>query len=253
MMGKLDGKVAIISGSAQGVGRGVALALHKHGAKVVILDINQAGAEKTAADIVADGGQAIGLVCDITKKEQIQQVVDKTVEVFGTVDILVNNAHASTQKPLELLTEDDFALSFNTGFWATHYFMQAVFPIFQAKNQGKIINFGSNSSILGHAYQGAYAAAKEAIGAITKVAATEWGKYHINVNILCPFANSPGMIAWSEKFPEEYEKSLSRIPLHRVGDCQNDIGEVAAWLASYESDYVTGQTILADGGAHYIR
>ena len=252
-MGKLDGKVAIISGAAQGVGRGVALAMHKHGAKVVILDINQAGAEKTAADIIAAGGEALGLGCDISKQENIQQVVDKTVEVFGTVDIMVNNAHASTQKPLEMLTAEDFALSFNTGFWATHHFMQAVFPIFKEKKAGKIINFGSNSSILGHAYQGAYAAAKEAIGAITKVAATEWGIHNINVNILCPFANSPGMIAWSEKFPQEYEKTINRIPLRRVGDCQNDIGEVAAWLASSEADYVTGQTILVDGGAHYIR
>lgn len=252
-MGKLDGKVAIISGSAQGVGKGVAEAMSRHGAKVVILDINKEGAEKTAAEILAAGGDAIGLGCDITQKDQIQQVVDKTVEVFGTVDILVNNAHASTQKPFETLTEADFALSFNTGFWGTYYFMQAVFPIFKEKKAGKIINFGSNSSILGHAYQGAYAAAKEAIGAITKVAATEWGVYNINVNILCPFANSPGMVAWSQNFPEEYDKTISRIPLRRVGDCKDDIGEVAAWLGSYEADYVTGQTILVDGGAHYVR
>ena len=206
-MGKLDGKVAIISGSAQGVGKGVAEAMAGHGAKVVILDINEEGAEKTAAEIVAKGGEAIGLGCDISQRDQIQQVVDKTVETFGTVDIMVNNAHASKQKPFETLTEDDFALSFNTGFWGTYYFMQAVFPIFKEKKAGKIINFGSNSSILGHAYQGAYAAAK----------------------------------------------TISRIPLRRVGDCKDDIGEVAAWLASHEADYVTGQTILVDGGAHYVR
>ena len=251
----LKDKIAVVTGGTRGIGYAIVKKYLENGAKVILFGSRPETVEKALSSLKSENPSwpVEGFHPNLSDAKEVAKTIEGINEKYGRIDILVNNAHASTQKPLEALTEDDFALSFNTGFWGTHYFMQAVFPIFKAKKAGKIINFGSNSSILGHAYQGAYAAAKEAIGAITKVAATEWGVYNINVNILCPFANSPGMIAWSENFPEEYDKTISRIPLRRVGDCQNDIGEVASWLASHEADYVTGQTILVDGGAHYIR
>ena len=131
--------------------------------------------------------------------------------------------------------------------------MQAAHPHLVARGGGSIINFASNSGTIGLETQGAYAAAKEGIRGLTRVASREWGPDGIRVNVICPFANSPGMVAWAEGDPKSYEARIQTIPLRRVGDCEDDVGRVACFLASEDAAYVTGQTMFVDGGSGSVR
>ena len=130
--------------------------------------------------------------------------------------------------------------------------MQAALPYLK-ESKGNIINFASGAGINGHETQGAYAAAKEAIRGISRVAANEWGRFGINVNLISPIANSPGVQEWAKAQPEYYEEVKNKIPLGRFGDVEEDIGRVAVFLASEDSQYITGQTIMVDGGSVMLR
>lgn len=252
-MGDLDGKVAIVTGAGQGVGRGIALALSKEGATVVIAEMNEKTAQNTAQEISSFGGKTLAVACDVRKRDQVDAVVEKTVNTYGTVDILVNNAQATRPEvPFEETTDDDMALALNSGLMGTFYFMQACFPHMK-KGGGKIINLGSAAGTEGMRGFTAYAATKEAIRAITRVASKEWGKYKINVNAICPYANSPGMLGWAEAFPESYQASMAAHPLGRIGDCEKDIGRTVVFLSGPDSDYITGQTVMVDGGQSVLR
>src|SRR5690625_5479288 len=143
---------------------------------------------------------------DISKRENIEKIVEKVVDKFGKLDILVNNAHASRQAPFTETTMDMLGLSFNTGFYPTFNFMQVAYPELK-KNKGKVINFASGAGINGQPTQASYAAAKEAIRGITRVAANEWGEDGINVNNISPIALTEGVEQWRENFPELYERS----------------------------------------------
>lgn len=153
---------------------------------------------------------------------------------------------------IEETTQKEMDLSFNTGFYPTFYFMQAALPYLKA-SKGNIINFSSGAGLKGDPNQVSYVAAKEAIRGITRVAANEFGEYGINVNIISPIAKSEGMLAWAEENPEYYEKMISGIPLRRAGEMEEDIGRVAVFLASEDSAYITGQTIMVDGGSIKLR
>ena len=141
-----------------------------------------------------------------------------------------------------------FDLSFNTGFYPTFNFMQVAYPELK-KAKGKVINFASGAGINGQPTQASYAAAKEAIRGITRVAANEWGADEINVNLISPIALTEGVKQWSENFPELYDETINKIPMKRMGDPEKDIGRIAVFLASEDSDYITGQTIMSDGGS----
>lgn len=182
------------------------------------------------------------------KRENVEEIVEKVVEKFGRLDILVNNAHASKQAPFAETTMDMFDLSFNTGFYPTFNFMQVAYPELK-KAKGKVINFASGAGINGQPTQASYAAAKEAIRGITRVAANEWGADEINVNLISPIALTEGVKQWSENFPELYDETINKIPMKRMGDPEKDIGRIAVFLASEDSDYITGQTIMSDGGS----
>jgi NAD(P)-dependent dehydrogenase (short-subunit alcohol dehydrogenase family) len=144
------------------------------------------------------------------------------------------------------------ALALESGLMATFYFMQACFPYLKQKG-GKIVNFASAAGLDGYAEWAAYATAKEWIRALTKVAAHEWGQYKINVNVICPLAYTSKMKLWSEGFPEDYNRLTSSIPLGRLGDCEYDIGRAVVFLASSDSDYITGHTLMVDGGQTILR
>lgn len=174
------------------------------------------------------------------------------IEKFGKLDILVNNAHASRQALFTETTMDMFELSLGTGMYATFHFMQAAYPELK-KTKGKVINFASGAGLDGQPTQTAYAAAKEAIRGISRVAANEWGPDGINVNLITPIALTPGVEAWRDSAPELYHAMLEKIPLRRLGDPEEDIGRTAVFLASSDSDYITGQTIMVDGGAIKLR
>lgn len=248
---RLKDKVAIITGSASGIGRGMALAMAKEGANVVIVDINEELGKATLAE-VNQYAEGMLFIKDISKKENVEEIVKDVVKKYGKLDVLVNNAHASRQALFMDTTQEMFDLSFNTGFYPTFYFMYAAYPELK-KSKGKVINFASGAGMDGQLTQTSYAAAKEAIRAISRVAANEWGPEGINVNLISPIALTHGVEKWRESSPELYEAMINRIPLRRLGDPEQDIGQVAVFLASDASDYITGQTIMVDGGSIKLR
>lgn len=248
---RLNEKVAIITGSGSGIGRGIALAMAKEGAHIVIIDINQEVAEATLRAVNAYQ-EGLLFIKDISKQENVSGIVEEVIEKYGKIDILVNNAHASKQAHFMDTTQDMFDLSFNTGFYPTVHFMQAAYPHLKA-SQGSVINFASGAGLNGQPTQTAYAAAKEAIRAVSRVAANEWGPEGINVNIISPIALTPGVEQWSKAAPELYDQMIQGIPLRRLGDPEEDIGRTAVFLASDDAKYITGQTIMVDGGSIKLR
>lgn len=245
----LQGKVAIVTGGAGGIGQGVARALCKAGAKVLITDIFEEGLVKTKAALKEQGFDIETVVCDGGDREQVRAAVQRAVDAYGKLDIVVNNAHASRQKPLAELTRADMDLSMNSGFWATFNFMQEAFPHLK-ETKGCVVNFGSAAAIRGDQTQAAYAAAKEAIRGLTRVAAKEWGPLGIRVNIVCPFALTPGLEKWRVAFPQEYQRVINSRSVRRVGDPETDIGSAIVFLCSEYAAYVTGQTLDVDGGGN---
>ncbi|WP_418791677.1 SDR family NAD(P)-dependent oxidoreductase [Phosphitispora sp. TUW77] len=252
-MDLVKGKVAIVTGGGRGIGRGVVLALAKEGAKVAIAEYDPDTGISTANEVKELGAEAISVQCDVTKRDQVNKAVEETIKAFGTVDILVNVAQACTQKSLEEHTDADFDLALKSGLYGTFYFMQAVFPYMKEKNYGKIINFASDAGLVGMINQAAYASTKEAVRALTKNAANEWGVYGIRCNVLCPLSMTPGVAQWKEHFPDQYNEVTNKVPLRYWGDSEKDIGPLVVFLASNMSDYMTKQTIAIDGGSAVVR
>lgn len=248
LMGKLQDKVVIITGGAGGIGSGMAKAMVKEGAIVTIVDLNEETGKAMEKELQKISPKSMFLQANLMDRANLHKIIDTVVEKYGKLDVLVNNAHASKQATIEDTTQADLDLSFDTGFYPTFYLMQAALPHLK-ETKGNIINFASGAGIAGHETQGAYAAAKEAIRGISRVAANEWGRFGINVNLISPIANSPGVQAWAKAQPEYYEAVKNKIPMGRFGDVEDDIGRVAVFLASEDSQYITGQTLMVDGGS----
>jgi len=248
-MKNLEGKVIIITGGAAGIGGAMTTELTERGASVVAVDLNEeAGREK----IASNPEKIAFLKGDISKESIAKEAVELAVSKFGKLTSLVNNAHASRQKPLLELTEEDWALSMNTGLKGTLNFMKAAYPELK-KHKGSIVNFGSGAGLLGQKNQGSYAAAKEAIRGLSRVAANEWAEDGIRVNVVCPLAFTDGVKQLKEAFPEQYEEIIGKNPMHRFGDPQKDVAPIIAFLLSEDSQYMTGQTLMADGGDIKLR
>ncbi|MCG2429816.1 SDR family NAD(P)-dependent oxidoreductase [Aequorivita xiaoshiensis] len=248
-MKNLEGKVIIVTGGAAGIGGAMTTEFTERGASVVAVDLNEeAGKEK-----VASNPEKIAfLKGDISKESIAKEAVELAVSKFGKLTSLVNNAHASRQKPLLELTEEDWALSMDTGLKGTLNFMKAAYPELK-KTKGSIVNFGSGAGLLGQKNQGSYAATKEAIRGLSRVAANEWAEDGIRVNVVCPLAFTDGVKQWKENFPEQYEEIISKNPMHRFGDPQKDVAPIIAFLLGEDSQYMTGQTLMADGGDIKLR
>lgn len=251
-MTTLEDKVAIITGGIGGIGRGIVSHFLELGAKVVVVDIvDQAEGKRAVADM-AQGRDALYLQKDIALPDSATFIVAAAVERFGSLHVLVNNAHASKQAPILDTTQAMWDLSLGTGMYATFNLMRAAYPELK-KVKGSIVNFASGAALKGQENQVTYAAAKEAIRAISRVAANEWARDGIRVNIVSPIALTPGISAWSKEFPDQYKHVVDGIPLGRLGDPANDIAPVVAFLASDASRYMTGQTLMADGGSIMLR
>jgi 2-hydroxycyclohexanecarboxyl-CoA dehydrogenase len=246
---RLDGCIALVTGAGQGIGRGIALALAKEGAKVALAGRTIAKCEAVAAELTELGAEALPLACDVSVRGDVDRAVTATVEAFGGLDVLVNNAQSSVQRSLEDTTDADVELAWQTGALGTLYAMQAALPHLRARGGGAIVNFGSSTAIEGNATFGSYAMAKEAIRGLSRVAAREWGRYGIRVNVIVPNALSPAAESFRDNSPERFARMQARIPLGRVGDPEDDIGRAVVALASADLTYMSGQTLMLTGGA----
>lgn len=249
----LDGHVAIVTGAAQGVGKGVAAALLERGAAVLLVDIQGEKLAATATELGAPG-RVEQIEADLRDPDSAPRIVARAVEAFGTVHGLVNNAIATNEpKAFVDITTDDLALGYEVGPRATFLLMQAVFPLMVGAGGGSIVNLGSGTGTGGEPKWGGYAAAKEGIRGLSKVAALEWGRHNIRVNVICPFAESDGVKFWKEFAPNDYAKALGRVPMKRIGDVRTDVGALVAFLLGSDATFITGQTIHVDGGIGSFR
>ena len=259
MTGVLDGKVAIVTGAGKGVGAGIALAMAGEGAKIVIAARSEEKAAPAIAAITERGGEAIAVVCNVAEADDVTACVATTVEHFGRLDIVVNNANVSPYGNLLEVTDKAFTLGFKVGPLAVLRFMRAAHPHLAAARDdgskgGVIINLTSGSMLRHNSVGlGAYAATKEAISSLTRSAAVEWGPDGIRVVNVMPFAESDGMAWWREHDPDAYAEVLAEVPLGRIGEAEADIGVTVAWLCSEGARYITGTTLVVDGGQLYHR
>jgi len=188
---------------------------------------------------------------DVGDEQSVRAMVSECIEVFGSVDILVNNATpVGGPARLEKLGRDQLDAQLAVNYLGSLWAMQAVFPHMKAQRRGRIISMASLNGVNAHRYTTPYNGSKEALRALTRTAAVEWGRYGITCNILCPFASTPPWEMFQKLDPEGARRIVEGNPLRRVGDPEADIGPPAVFLASDEAGYVTGNTIHADAGGH---
>jgi len=246
----LEGRAAVVTGGGQGVGQGVARALAAAGAAVLIAQRKVEEGEAEARHLRDTWGvDAMFLQTDVTVKEQVEAMIGAAQDRFGRLDILVNNAGASFPRRLENHGDKELQDSFLLNYWAVFWAMKAAFPIMKAQNHGRIINMGSLNGVNAHMFTMAYNASKEAMRAMTRTAAVEWGGYGITCNTICPAANSPQAADYFAANPEMTTAILQQVPAGRFGDAEKDIGPLAVFLASDGGGYVNGDTIFASGGS----
>jgi NAD(P)-dependent dehydrogenase (short-subunit alcohol dehydrogenase family) len=244
----LQDKVALITGGGQGIGLALAKLFSANGASVVITGRDGAKLERAALEI---GGDRIAhFAGEVSSRADAGAAVALAIERFGTIDILVNNAQTSTGTgtPLEDVTDEMVEGVLHSGLLGTLYHMQAAFPHMKAAGGGTILNMGSREGIYGGHGTGMYAATKEGIRGLSRVAAREWGRHNIRVNVICPAALTAAAADFLALHPDLAEVYRKEIALGRFGDPDTDIAPVALFLASDAGRYLTGQTINADGG-----
>lgn len=237
-------KIAIVTGAKQGIGYGIALALSKEGCKVVVSDLDQVSCDKVAGEISDTGAICIGVACDVSKKEQVDELFAKTVAEFGGVDILVNNAGVFPFKPFMDLTENDWDHVMDVNLKSMFMCSQAAAKVM--KEGGKIVDVSSIASLVGFEGLAHYCASKGGVNAMVRAMAIELASKKINVNIVAPGAiETPG--ATGAMSDDMKAGTISAIPLKRMGKPE-DIANAVVFLASDKADYITGQVIVVDGG-----
>lgn len=251
-MGILDGKVALVTGAGQGVGRGIALALAAEGARVALVGRTLGKLESVAAEIAARGGESAAFQCDVGDNRQIDACLARVIERFGGVQILINNAQEVTLGRLLEFSDEAYVRGFDTGPLAALRWMRACHPYL--RGAGAVVNLATAAGVRHDmSGYGAYASVKEALRTLSRAAACEWGGDGIRVNCIMPLANSPAVAAWMEFAPEDANALFSSVPLKRVGDCEQDIGRVVVFLCGPDSAYITGHTLPIDGGQALLR
>lgn len=256
-MERLEDRIAVVTGAGEGIGRGIAMELARHGAAVALGGRTVAKLDSVRDEIAAAGGRALAVRCDVSVRRDVDALVAAAASEFGPPDILVNNAQGRGSSalvdgaPLEEVTEQQMLDLFQGGVLATLYGMQACFPHMKARG-GTIVNLGSRRGVEGTPGATPYGTAKEAIRGLTKHAAREWGKYRITVNVLCPAALSAGAARYRDADPDRWQSTIRSIPLGYMGDPVDDIAPAVVALAT-DLHYVTGATLMLDGGMCILR
>jgi 3-oxoacyl-[acyl-carrier protein] reductase len=247
-MGKLTGKVAVVTGASKGIGAGIARGLAAAGAAVVVNYVSsKEDADRVVADIVAKAGKAIAVRADVGKAADVKQLFAETKKTFGSLDVLVNNAGVWVFAPLEAVTEADYHRQFNANVLGVILTTQEALKHFGPAG-GSVINIGSNASAMTPATTVVYTATKAAVDAITAVLSKELGPKNIRVNSINPGATETEGLRSSGMAGSDFVKQLiAQTPLGRIGQ-PHDIAQVATFLASEESAWLTGTRIIASGG-----
>jgi NAD(P)-dependent dehydrogenase (short-subunit alcohol dehydrogenase family) len=249
----LEGRVAVITGAGQGIGRGIARRMTREGARVVVAEHNAESGPAVVEELIALGGDAVFVPTDVTDEAQARGCVEAAVERFGRVDVLVNNAYtgtAGTRLRLEWKLADDMRHDFELNTVAALWTMQAAFPHMKAQGAGSIINICSLNGVNAHMYTAQYNASKEALRTLTRTAAVEWGPHNIRSNVICPGAATEASKRMEADNPEMFAKMVEANPMRRFGDPEEDIGGAAVLLASDLASYINGNTLMVGGGTH---
>jgi NAD(P)-dependent dehydrogenase (short-subunit alcohol dehydrogenase family) len=261
-MSFLKGKVAIITGAGYAalsdgrcgsIGYGIATAYAKEGANVVITGRNVAKLEKAKEELERLYGiRVLAVAADIAagadNEKTAKDVAEAAIREFGRIDVLINNAQASASGvPIQDHTTEQFDLAIYSGLYATFYYMKACYPYLK-ETKGSIINFASGAGLFGNFGQCSYAAAKEGIRGLSRVAATEWAKDGINTNIICPLAWTAQLENFANNYPEAFKANVETPPAGYFGDPERDIGRVCVQIASPDFKYMNGETITLEGG-----
>jgi 3-oxoacyl-[acyl-carrier protein] reductase len=242
---RLQAKVALVTGGAQGIGRQICISFAREGADIVVGDVNLEQAMKTKQEIEALGRNAEAVKLDVTNYSEVQNAVNKILDKFKKIDILINNAGITRDNLILKMSVEEWEAVIRVNLTGTFHCTKAVSRVMLKQRAGKIINIASIIGLIGNPGQANYSASKAGIIALTKTTARELASRNINVN-----AVAPGFIQtqMTESLPEDIKaKMLTQIPMARFGNPE-DVANVCLFLASGESDYVTGQTIVVDGG-----
>ena len=249
-MKRLEENATIITGGGKGIGYGLAQAFAEAGSNLVITGRTLSRLESARQRLEAEYGvKVLPIVADGADESAIKDVVAQTIATFGKINTLVNNAQVSKSGlPLIEHTKEDLDLSIHSGLYAAFFYMRECHPYLK-ESKGSVINFASGAGLFGKLGQSSYAAAKEGIRGLSRVAAAEWGPYGIRVNVICPLAMTESLMEWKDNYPDLFAKTIQGIPLGRFADPKDDIGRVAVFLASEDAHYITGETITLQGGS----
>ena len=247
------GRAVLQDGSCGSIGYGIATAYAKEGANLVITGRNLKKMDEAKQELESRYGiKVLTVQADVCaggdNEATVQNVVKQAVETFGGIQVLINNAQASASGvPLAENTTEQFDLALYSGLYAAFYYMKACYPYLK-ESKGSVINFASGAGLFGNFGQSAYAAAKEGIRGMSRVAATEWGPDGINVNVVCPLAWTAKLEQFQQNYPEAFKANVKMPPMGHYGNAELEIGRVCVQLASPDFKYMSGETLTLEGG-----